>query len=270
MGVDDGVVVPRLRVQTIEVQLTGGQHRVGALTVDFVSSHIEVGGETVVLTELLELAKRVGHQGRVNDANVRSGHRVGSQCSGRGLSFCLVGNFDDLTQPIRVARGLNVSFNKARFEGSRARVNLEALNQPRIGLADDQVGHDEQRGTHNGGAPPSNDCRDNKSDSHQRGNPGEDSPRRNGRVCFGETGSEGQEARARRNQRRILLKPQTKSLNQEVEASENRQLDTHDPRDTQFTPVHRNGSVEEASRRCGDGRNQHNGAEEAHNREIHR
>ena len=76
MGIDDGVVVPTLRVESAEVDFTGGNHDVLAFAFHLVASHVQEGWELVVLAELLKLGKSIGHQGRVNDADICRGFGI--------------------------------------------------------------------------------------------------------------------------------------------------------------------------------------------------
>ncbi len=171
--------------ETSLVEFAHSNHGVLGLSVDRVAVNVQVGRELVVLLDLLKLRKGVSDQGRVEDADVRRRLRVIAQGTRLGIRDRLVRRLRDIRDAVCVSRCLNVSLNIGRLNAARARLDLEALHDPRVNAPDQDATHEQQGCTHDGKAPPADDCGDDEQHGNDRGDSGEDRATGDHRIDIG-------------------------------------------------------------------------------------
>ena len=176
MGINNGVVVPGLRVQAIEVDFSCRQDGVRAFAINHVATNIQILRELVVLTELLQLGKSIGNQSRVNDANVGRCFCIGSKRTRGSVGRSLVGDLHHIRDAIGVSRGFNVSLDVIRFECPCAGVDLETLDDGGISQTQHETRDDVQGGSNHGQAPAADDRRDEEEKRHHNRNTRHDCP----------------------------------------------------------------------------------------------
>src|SRR5690606_9818737 len=117
--------------------------------------------------------------------------------------------------------------------------------------------------------PAADDRRDDEEDGDERGSASEDGTGRDGRVHISVRGTD-QQAAAAGGQRRVLVEPDARALQQQVDGAGDGELDARGLRDAHLPAVEAQRAVEVAGGDRGDGGEQHNGGGERERRLVER
>ena len=225
MRIHERRVVPRGRgSELVEVQLTDRHDSVLRLTVDLVAIDVERVGELVVRAVLLELADGRRNDRRVHDAN--GCRRVGvlAQLPRLGIRRRFEVALLETVDAVRGLRRVDIALVVRTLERLLVGHDLELVHEERVGDGDDERGHDEQRRADEREAPSTDDGRDEEQDRDDRGRDRED--RESGDHGVHVHVARTRDAIARGGERLEAVEPKARTLDEEVETGDDRELDT--------------------------------------------
>ena len=236
------------------------------LAIDHVTVNIQVVGESVVLTELFQLSKGIAHQSGVDNADVGGGVHVFPQGTRRGVGRRVVRNGLDIVHAKCRARGLDVAGDVFRFQRSCAGVNLEALNHPGVTRANHQRGDQQHGHTDDRQAPLARDRREQQENGNHRGDTGQNLVSGNDRIDFGETRTGREEALTLRDEGRVLIEPQARTLREDIQRCRDGNLDAQCARHDDFAARDANATINKARCRAHDKTEQQHSRNKRHHR----
>ena len=241
--VDRDPVVPVVAVaETRHVEVADGDDRVLLHPVDLVAVDVHVGLELVVAAILLELADRRRDDLRVHDADRCSGLGVGAELPRLGVGLGLESRGLQVGDAVGLLRAVDVPLVVLGLIGVLVRLHLEGGDHPGVADADDERGHDQQRGRREREAPAADDGRDEEEDGHDGGDDREDAEAGDGRVGA-RVGGTGDPV-VRLDEGLVAVQPQARRLHEQVQARDDRELDAGRLRDAQLALADAHGAVE--------------------------
>ena len=270
MGIDEGPVVWALRdAGVVSVQFARRNHRVLAHPVDRVAVDRELVRELVILPDLLELGERFAHKCRVENTNARCRCRIVAQLARFGLRCRCIERLDDVLHTVCGACCVNVSLDVRSLKRALARLDLEALHDPRVHRPHQDGADNEQGRADDGQAPPADDGCHDEQDGDERRNTGKNRAGRDDSVDVGVRRPNEQPAAAG-SERRVLVEPDASGLQQQVDSTGDGELDAGTLRNAHLATVHAQSPVKVARGDGGDGRQQHDGRCEGGDRLVKR
>ena len=145
MGVDQVTVQPVVLVVRRALELTGGNDRVDQVAVAVrVAVDLQHVRELVEPADLLHLLEGLRDHGGVGQTDARNGVGLRRQLLRSELRGGVVGLDFRVRDAVRLTRVLDIAFDVRTLQALLVRVDLEVLDDRRIGHTHDQAGQQEQ------------------------------------------------------------------------------------------------------------------------------